>query len=161
MTGQLIFGIGTQANNGLGSATVLTTSSTGTLTATYNGQNLTNSFVDSGTNFLAFSDSAITQCTGQLKGFYCPATPLTLSATLTGKNSISQSVTLPLYNTQNLGNGGETALPGLGGDPSSFNSLNPYTNSFDFGLPFFFGKSVYTGIQGRTAGVYVGPFVAF
>lgn len=161
MTGQLIFGIGTQANNGLGSATVLTTSSSGTLTATYNGHALTNSFVDSGTNFLAFTDSAITKCTGQLAGFYCPATPLTLSATLTGNNSASQAITLPLYNTQNLGTGGENALPGLGGDPSSFGGLNPYTNSFDFGLPFFFGKSVYTGIQGRSAGIYLGPFVAF
>ena len=79
LTGTLYFGIGTQSNNGLGAATVLKTNNSGEISALYNSKTLTKSFIDSGTNFLSFSDSTITQCTGDNEGFYCPATPLTIS----------------------------------------------------------------------------------
>lgn len=160
LNGTLIFGIGTRANNGLGGRTVLTTSNSGRLTATYNGQTLNSSFTDTGTNFLGFTDSAITQCTGGLKGFYCPATPLTLNATLTGNNNASMAVSLPLNNVRNF-NGSFAVLPGFGGDPTAFGNLNPIANSFDFGLPFFFGRSVYTAISGRNADGVTGPYIAF
>ena len=161
LNGMLYFGIGTRANNALGTHKVLTTTSSGILTATYKGTTLSQSFIDSGTNFFGFSDSSITQCTGDLAGFYCPPTSLTLSAILTGRNSATSSVTFPLNNTQNIGNNGETAIPGIGGDPNGFDALHPYSDSFDFGLPFFFGRSVYTAIQGRNADGYAGPYVAF
>jgi hypothetical protein len=159
-TGTLVFGIGTRANNGVAGHTVLTTSSSGKLSATYNGQTLNNSFTDTGTNFLGFTDSAITQCTGGLKGFYCPATTLTLTATLTGNNSANMTVNLPLGNARNF-NGNFAVLPGLGGDPASFSNLNPFSNSFNFGLPFFYGRSVYTAIGGRVADGVAGPYIAF
>jgi hypothetical protein len=34
-------------------------------------------------------------------------------------------------------------------------------HSFAFGLPFFYGRNVYTAIEGRNAGGTVGPFFAF
>jgi hypothetical protein len=34
-------------------------------------------------------------------------------------------------------------------------------SSFDWGLPFFFGRSVYTVIEGTTVGTVNGPFYAF
>jgi hypothetical protein len=37
----------------------------------------------------------------------------------------------------------------------------PIANSFDFGLPFFFGRNVYTAIQGRRAGTATGPYFAY
>jgi hypothetical protein len=37
----------------------------------------------------------------------------------------------------------------------------PFANSFDFGVPFFFGRTVYTAIEGRPAGGVGGPYVAF
>lgn len=160
LTGTLIFGIGTRANNGLGGRTPLTTSASGKLTATYNGQALNNSFTDTGTNFLGFTDAAITQCTGGLKGFYCPATPLTISATLTGNNGATTGVSLPINNLRNF-NGNFAVLPGVGGDPTAFSNLTPFSNSFDFGLPFFYGRSVYTAIGGRNADGVVGPYIAF
>ena len=160
LAGTLYFGIGTRANNALSAANVLTTSTDGLLTATYNGQTLNQSFIDSGTNFYGFSDSAITQCTGNLKGFYCPASSLALTATLTGKNAVSANVGFVVDNTEQL-NGYDAVLPGLAGDPNGFDNLQPYSDSFDFGLPFFYGKRVYTAIYGRAAGGYTGPYVAF
>ena len=35
------------------------------------------------------------------------------------------------------------------------------STSFDWGLPFFFGRSVYTVIEGHSVGTTPGPFYAF
>jgi hypothetical protein len=48
-----------------------------------------------------------------------------------------------------------TALPGLAG------SYPGTTDGFDFGLPFFYGRSVYNGIENHTTKVATGPYVAF
>ncbi|MGZ3304507.1 MAG: DUF3443 family protein [Asticcacaulis sp.] len=159
--GTLYFGIATQSNNAIDAgAAILPIDSTGHITATYNSQVLSKSFIDSGSNFLAFSDGAITQCTGGLKGFYCPPTPLTISVMLSGNGSGSASVSLAINNAKNF-NGSYAVLPGLAGDPSAFDSLTPSSNSFDLGLPFFYGRRVYTSIVGRKAGAINGGFLAF
>ena len=62
LTGTLIFGIDTQANNQIGSATVYAANSSGNFTTTYKGTSLTSSFLDSGSNGLFFSDSTIPAC---------------------------------------------------------------------------------------------------
>jgi hypothetical protein len=36
--------------------------------------------------------------------------------------------------------------------------VGPY---FDFGLPFFYGRSVFTAIEGKSAGSQIGPFYAY
>jgi hypothetical protein len=35
------------------------------------------------------------------------------------------------------------------------------TGGFDFGLPFFFGRSVFTAIEGASTPGGTGPYVAF
>ena len=161
LSGTLYFGISTQTNNDLGSHTVLTTDNYGNITATYKSNSLSQSFIDSGTNFYGFSDSSITQCTGNLAGFYCPATSLALSANLTGANSVAKLVNFTVDNTQTLVQSPNFVLPGIAGDPAGFSKLAPFSNSFDFGLPFFYGKKVYTAIAGRNAGGTSGPYFAF
>src|SRR5439155_124561 len=53
-TGSLIFGIGTQSDNGLGGATVLGVNpSTGNIVTTFNNQTYTNSYIDGGASLLA------------------------------------------------------------------------------------------------------------
>jgi hypothetical protein len=164
--GTLYFGIGTQTNNALGSATVLTTGSSsspvgvGLLTAIYKGRALDQSSVDSGTNLYLFTDGAISACAGaSFSGFYCPSSPLQLNPTLQGLNGVSASATFTLNNARTLFATNFSVLPGIGASPNLFPNPNP--NSFDFGLPFFYGRRVFTAIEGRAVGNVTGPFVAF
>jgi hypothetical protein len=167
MTGTIYFGIGTQTNNALGTASVLLTSTSaspegaGLITAVYNGQALNESTIDSGTNLYFFVDRAITGCTGQYVGYYCPTSPLALNATLQGTNGASTSVSFTLQNAATLLNTTDAVLPDIGGNPNTFSGLNAYPQSFDFGLPFFYGRRVYTAIEGRNASGTTGPYFAF
>ena len=168
LSGTLFFGIGTQTNNGLGSATVLTTTLSssaegiGLITAIYNGRSLPDSFIDSGSTSYLFVDGAIPACTASgFAGYYCPASPLTLQPTLQGQNGLALTAALTLNNAQNLYAGQGAVLPGLGGDPQALDLTNDSPTSFDFGLPFFYGRNVYTAIEGRQAGAAVGPYYAF
>ena len=168
LSGTIYFGIGTQANNALGSATVLTTTSDastdgpGLITALYKGQSLPDSFIDSGSSIYFFVDSAIPLCTGKTgKGYYCPTSPMTLMPTFQGQNGASSSPSLTLSNAQTLLNTGFAALPNLGGSPEALGLIGASPTSFDFGAPFFYGRKVYTAIQGQAAGGVAGPFYAF
>jgi hypothetical protein len=167
LTGSVTFGIGTQSNNTLAASVVLpvTTSTSrlgaGLLTATYNGKALTQSFLDTGSNEYFFIDTALAPCTAtDLIAFYCPTAPVTLSPTLTGTNGATASGAFTLYSPLNVANT-SNAAPGLGINPTLVTPPLPFANSFDFGIPFFFGKTVYTSIEGRTAGSTQGPYVAF
>jgi hypothetical protein len=167
-TGTLYFGIGTQTNNGLGSATVLTTTTSsstygaGLLTTIYNNQTLNESYIDSGSNLYVFVDKTIAACTSKgFTGFYCPASPLALSPTIKGVNGLTASAAFTLNNAQTLLSTTNAAVPGVGGNPNLFSGSNSYPNSFDFGLPFFFGRNVYTALEGRAAGGTTGPYIAF
>ena len=168
VTGTLYFGIGTQTNNGLGSATVLTaTSSTapggpGLVTALYNGQTLSDSFIDSGSSLFFFVDNTIPTCTTSGDaGYYCPPSPITVSPTIQGQNGATASAAFTLNNAATLLATNYAALAGIGGNPASLDLTNAPSNSFDFGLPFFYGRSVYTAIEGRNAGGTPGPYYAF
>jgi hypothetical protein len=50
------------------------------------------------------------------------------------------------------------ASDALAGPAPTNSSLGSY---FDWGLPFFYGKRVFTAIEGKTAGTAIGPFYAF
>jgi hypothetical protein len=170
MTGTLYFGIGTQTNNGLGSATVYTTTSStnrngpGLITSVYKGQTLPNSFLDSGSSLYFFEDSTEPLCTSSdFYGFYCPASTQTLSPTVQGQNGVSYTDSFTFYNAQTAFNANPTyaVVPGVGANPNIIYPSTAYAGSFDFGLPFFYGRSVYTAIEGRAAGSTTGPYFAF
>ena len=167
-SGTMYFGIGTESNNALGSAVVLATtdslspSGAGFVTAIYNGQSLPNSFIDSGSNAYYFVDAAIPTCTASgFTGYYCPPTPLSLSASLLTSAGGSVAAPFVIYNAQTLFTTNNAALPGLGANPDLLSTLAPYPSSFDFGLPFFFGRNIYIAFEGRTAGGVAGPYFAY
>lgn len=161
LSGYLVFGIDTQSNNASnanGTETVLTVDDQDDLTVTFNGQSLPQSFIDSGTNGIYFNDSSLTVCTASgLTDFYCPSATTSFNATLTGANGVTASEQFSVANTQDLLNNNPsfTAFVNLGG------TYPGTTTSFDFGLPFYYGRRVATAIEGNTTTVGSGPYFAF
>jgi hypothetical protein len=155
--GSLFLGIDTQANNMLAGRLPLTVDATfGTFTTTYKGATLPVSFIDSGSNALFFTDASMAACTKN-SGFYCPAARIDgLTAVNTGANSASSTVTFSVANADTL----TAAQPTFSVFPNVAGT-NPLTGSFDFGLPFFYGRTVFVGFEGRTASTGAGPFVAY
>ena len=158
LTGSLIFGIDTQTNNASGSETVLSVDPQfGYLTAVFAGQSLTMSFIDSGSNGIYFTDTGIVQCTDQnYTQFYCPAGTLNLTMTLQGSNGVAGEIAFSIGNAQSLETGNPTfaAQPMLAG-------TNPLSGSFDFGLPFYYGRRVATALENSTTSLGSGPYVAY
>lgn len=154
VNGSLVFGIGTESNNDLGDAVVYTTNAIGNFTATYNGVSYASSFIDSGSNGLYFLTSAVSGlplCVG-ISGFYCPTIETAFTVTNTGNNSASGAVTFNIANARTLANSGNMAFDNLGGT---------FASGFDYGLPFFFGRNVYVGIENQNTPGGVGPYWAY
>jgi hypothetical protein len=156
LSGSLIFGIGTQSNNQMATRTVLTASSDGNVTTRLGSKSMTSSFIDSGSNGLYFDSSAIPSCPGfNVFGFYCPSSRLNFSATLAGANAQTLNVNFSIDNALGLfGTGVNHVLPTLAGTIGD-------TTTFDWGLPFFYGRRVFIGIAGLTPAVAPGAFYAF
>ncbi len=158
LQGTLYFGVSTQANNDIGTATIYTVDSLGELNTSYNGNSFDKSFIDSGSNGYFFS-SSITQCT-KSTGFYCPASSLAESAIIKGRNLATKTISFTVDNADSLfTNASLTALPDLAGS----NSLSGGTisSAFDWGLPFFYGKKMYVLFETFPLNGAVGPASAF
>ena len=165
-TGMLIFGIGTQANNGLGSATVFTPVDAydNIGTAFPVGGTKYTAFMDSGTNTLTFLDSAtsgLALCKQSgLTDFYCPAAPTPLNITVFGGNNQSAAVIVSVADpTRTAAN--VAVLDSIATEMPGFPSTNSSVPDFLWGLPFFFGRSVYTALENVDTPGGRGPFVAF
>ena len=152
-SGSLIFGIGTQNDNALGSAKAIATDANGTITTVFNGQSYGSSFIDSGSNGLFFLDTATTglPLCPDTKDFYCPPTLMPFSATNRGVNGTSLAASFNVVNADAL--------------PAAFAAFNnvagPNPGSFDWGLSFFFGRLVFTAIEGQSTPAGVGPYFAY
>jgi len=162
--GMLVFGIGTQANNGLGNATILTLDGQGYVSTTFpvGGAKYT-SFLDSGSNglfFLNATTAKISTCTGGLKDFYCPTSTTNLSATLSSTNGASANIEFTVGNASKMSNSAY-ALGNLAGPMPGFPSSDNSVPSFDWGLPFYYGRTVYTAIDTRDTPGGPGPYFAF
>jgi hypothetical protein len=158
VTGSMIFGIDTQTNNKSGDQTVLSVDpSFGFFTTVFDGQSLSESFLDTGSNGLYFNDTSIAVCTNSgLSEFYCPANTQSFTASLQGQNSVSASVSFSVGNAETLfSNASLSAFPTLAGTYTSS------SNTFDWGLPFYYGRTVYTAFENETTSVGTGPYVAF
>ncbi len=154
VSGSLIFGIGTQSNNQVASSRVLTTGATGYFSTLLSGQSLNTSFIDTGSNGLYFDSSMIPTCSVS-SSFYCPTSLLTLSATQRGTNAVNNPVVFSVDNALGLfADPAKTVLPNLAGTIGD-------ARIFDWGLPFFYGRRVFTGIEGQPSVLGTGPLYAF
>jgi hypothetical protein len=156
-TGALVFGIDTGNNNALGSAKVLTGDpNTGYITVDYKNASFSNSFIDSGSNLYFFNDSTITQCQISNQSFFCPGSEQTLSATNIGMNNTQSTVSFLVANAKTV----------LNNNPqfAAFDNVaapNSDSAGFDFGMPFFYGRFVYTAIDGKNTSGGMGPYFAY
>ena len=142
-SGYLVFGIGTRANNTPGaSAKVLRTDAAGYFYTTYNGTSFIDSLIDSGSNgfFFPATSSQTPTCDG---GWYCPDSTVTgIAATqksFTG--SSSSAVTFDLVDMRRVFVSSNMAYPSDGAEEDSM---------FIWGLPFFYGRQIYTSISGKS-----------
>ena len=158
LSGFLIFGIGTHANNSILSESVYPANSNGHFTSTFKGRALTSSFIDSGSNGLFFSDRTVLTCT-QVGVFYCPPTLLNLSAINSSFDGrTSNMVNFTIENADNLSPAITAAsIGGTNGSPSSTSG----NNVFDWGLPFFFGRRVFVAFIASASPNGNGPYWAY
>jgi len=157
INGILILGIGTQSNNKPSGVTMYPADPTyGEFTTVFNSRTYSDSFIDSGSNALFFNKSSVstlTTCTsGIASGWFCPSSPQNLSATTTGSTgSPSGTVSFQIGNASSL----------LSSSYNVFSELGAPDTSFDWGLPFHLGRSVYVGIDGTTSSLGTGPYWAY
>lgn len=155
-TGSLVFGIGTQSNNALNGATVMTLDANGNFTTNFNSASFPGSFLDSGSNGIFFLDSAATgmpMCPVNTD-FYCPTATKGFSATNVGVNGQSAPASFSVAN-------GDVLLANSNPNFLLPNLSAPNPGSFDFGLPFFLGRNVYIAIEGKTTPGGTGPYTAY
>jgi len=157
--GQLTFGLGTQADNALPATglTVLGANASGDFTATYNGgSTVLPALIDSGTDAYVFNDPTIVVCsTGSFVGDYCPAVaPLNVFAVNTGvgTNNATSKVDFAVQDP-NTFVASAAAFEGLAGGGGATN--------FVWGMPYFYGRTIYIGIDQKVSGAYTGPYYAY
>ena len=166
-SGSMIFGIGTQSDNALGSAQIYTADGCGQISTTFNGTTYSDTssscmggtFFDTGSQGLYILDSAalnnIPECM-DVPPFYCPTSTVSFMATNTGANGTKAAVSFNVANADTLFSSNNAVFNNLAGA----NVGN--TGSFDWGLPFFLGRNVFVGIENQNSPTGVaGPYWAF
>jgi hypothetical protein len=151
----------------------------------YKGQTFENSYLDTGTNGMFFHDASITACDltqaatlTVLSYWYCPATTLTgLTAILSDGDRMPPAnptdpvrppnppvaVAFQIANYARLSLTNNTAFSDLAGAVNASGPANTYvadTQTFAWGLPFFYGKQVYMSIW-QQPGSPDGPWYAW
>jgi hypothetical protein len=162
-SGSLVFGIDTQSNNASSGTTVFTTDGEGDIQVTYNNVAYTESFIDSGSNFTFFNDGSIAVCGTAPNQYYCPSSTLALSATLEGLNGTTETVDFSVANLANF-SAGLAAIDSAAAPASVFdvgNTGNQQSQTFDFGMPFFYGRNIFVAIGGDNTSSGEGPYFAF
>ena len=185
VSGTMNFGIATRTDNALGNANVYALDPCDNFpTVTFNGVSYTDSqcttntggmggFLDTGSNALYVSDAntlksfGITDCASNTPGFnfYCVNGGMaTLSGvTLVGFGGVgTATISLNINDASTLFTTNNEVFSDLGSD--SVPGGNPSTDFWDLGLPFFFGRTVFFGIEGTATPVGVSVpngFVAF
>jgi hypothetical protein len=162
-SGTLTFGIDTQTNNASTNTNTLTADPTsGYISTTFNNQLYPNSLMDTGSNAYFFTDSAIPSCATSgsraAPGFYCPTSVLPFSAVATGVNNTSTTINFAVANVANLYYNSPSSYAAFANLAGSGGTGTGAYSTFDWGLPFFYGRQVYVAIEGSTTSKGVGPY---
>ncbi len=170
VTGYMLLGINSRVtgsgfvSNASTGKTLYSANANGDFQARYNGIYYA-SFIDSGSNGLFFpNNSSIAVCGAgtPADSFLCPSPSTTISPTFTGCTSgqlassctgNASTPTFTIYNANSLASTGNSVFSSIAA---------PINTYFDLGFPFFTGRTVFVGIQGKTStGLGTGPYWAF
>lgn len=130
----------------------------------YNSSTVLGGIIDSGSSFTYFnpksSQTQLTACTGTLAGLYCSAGSFTETNTsyCAGTNcSPSNVVNFSVVSVNNYSTSSNSVFSDIAGTlPAAMG-----TQMFDYGLPFFMGKTVYIGIENKQSTLGTGPYFAY
>lgn len=152
-SGLLVLGIGTRLNNPLPvSSAILGTDTNGYFAASFNGNTLPRSFIDSGSSadFMPTTGTvSLPPCaSGALAGtgYLCPPSALTLVSSNSGSGSTSATASVLIVNANSAvtSDPGYNAIPGLAAG-------NMISKSLDLGASFFLGRTIATLIENQSA----------
>lgn len=136
--------------------TALPLDSSGEFLVSYDGKRIPG-FVDTGSNALfipAPSGGQLPSCPSPNEQWYCPPSEASLSATNLGASgSPSERVDFRVTNFIELARSRNPVFSDLAG-------TLPSLSAFDWGLPFFFGRDVAVGFEGRRSPLGARPFIA-
>lgn len=168
LVGSMTMGIGSTAGNAPGASVAVYQADSAGMTddngsnflTLFNGVTYGNTgqaFIDSGSNGLFFPSTASFPTCSDGSGFFCPTTETAGTAKVGSYGgTATDTVSFSIANANALFNTNNTAFYNLGGNVSGV---------FDWGLPFFFGRTVYLGLDGTTATfnsvTKTGPYWAF
>lgn len=160
LSGTLTFGIGTQSNNQLTAQNVFTSNGTeqdGSFTTTYDGGTY-DSIFDTGSTELFFdnpsNNPALTTCSDNTS-FYCPSSTTTITTQLASLNSnAGVNFNFNIINFDNFinSNPNSVVIPNAGATGGQ--------NFFIWGLPFFYGRRVFSAFSGASTSGGTGPYFA-
>ena len=181
-TGSLVLGIDTQANNSSSGKTAYQTNGNGeilTVFGAYSSNTQMCSFIDSGSSILYFPTPQVSpflpdcgNSNSSYAGIYCPANPVTFTGAVPPTSSSgatnydtsgnhANAVTFTIENGIAAFQSSHHVYATVGGETGSCPNPNDGSVSFDYGLPFFFGKSVYVGFQNKSSNIGIGPYWSY
>ena len=163
--GRLVFGIGTQSNNQIPPTATMIFVDANPASASYlyfktvtGTTTYLDSYIDSGSNALFFEDATLPMgcqsSTAAASGWYCPPAVLRRTATVSDGFGSTATAVYSLASADVLFGSASVAFADLGG------SAGQGASTFVWGLPFFYGRSVFTSIWGQALSPN-GPWNAF
>ena len=152
INGTLVLGIGTQSDNVPSGVTGYATNQFGEIATILNGISYS-SIIDSGSNGLFFtppSTSLLPNCPSPDSDWFCPSSTTTLSASNMGASGSQRGVlSFQIGNFNDLISSSNNVFADVGGSS---------TGQLDWGLPFYLGRNVYVGIEGKGSSLGSGPY---
>ncbi len=155
--GSLVLGIDTQTNNVPAAVTKYATDSVGEIITTISSATYS-AIIDTGSNGFFFTPPSAIQlpnCASPNQSWFCPSSPVTITATNEGASgSPSGQISFQIGNFSSLISSSNKVFSDIGGVNAP--------RKFDWGLPFYLGRNVYVGIEGKaSAGLGSGPYFAY
>lgn len=155
--GQVVFGVGTTSNNTVDTGTFsYRANNSANFSATLNNTSLgttrsfnAHAFLDSGSNGIFFPTASNTPGCSTAIGFFCPTSILGFTGTVSDVlGGATSNVSFQLYNAETQFSSGNRVFNNVGGNISSY---------LDYGLPFFFGRTVYIVFENKPSSLGTGP----